>query len=109
MVLSRVELEIAPVVGNERLRKRKFLSLVNEYLLPVAWKHQVWRQEGHWLSTPAAFPFGWLAEDGGRTVMDGWSSVVCCLRNGAHDASSQSSLTCLHFALSAGDSLAKPV
>lgn len=38
MVLSRVELEIVPVVGNKHLRKRKFLSLVNEYLLPVAWK-----------------------------------------------------------------------
>lgn len=38
MVLSRVELEIVPVVGNKHLRKRKFRSLANEYLLPVAWK-----------------------------------------------------------------------
>lgn len=38
MVLSRVELEIVPVVGSKYLRKRKFLSLGNEYLLPVAWK-----------------------------------------------------------------------
>lgn len=83
MVLSRVELEIAPVTGNERLRKRKFLSLVNEYLLPVTWKHPG-LETGRTLDFyTAAFPFGWLAEDGGRTVMDGWSSLVCCLRNGA--------------------------
>lgn len=37
--LSRVELEIVSVVGSKRLRKRKFLSLVNEYILPVACKH----------------------------------------------------------------------
>lgn len=38
MVLSRVELEIVPVVGSKYLRKRKSLSLVNDYVLPVAWK-----------------------------------------------------------------------
>lgn len=71
MVLSRVELEIAPVVGNERLRKRKFLCLVNEYLLPVAWKHPG-LETGRALAFYTSSFSIWLARGRWGPHSDGW-------------------------------------
>lgn len=106
---SRAELEIVPAVGNKQLRERKFLSLFNEYLSPVTWKHPCLKT-GTLLAgldyPQAAFPSDWLAGDGARTVRGGLRSPGLLFRKRAPVL--LAGLSCLHFALLAEGSLVYP-